>query len=159
RRQEERALGSLAHPLFHECANGTGTRDIEPKRWLVEEEDFRVGDESAAEVHLLPLPGRKMTDAARRLLREVDDTEHTVDALLCERGWHAVDTREEPQVFAHVQNAVSAGLSAGDHVDERANLVGLLHNIKPIDLCGARGGREQGREDFDERCLAGSVWP
>src|SRR5207253_533149 len=89
---------------------GSWPSDAQPQRRLVEEEDLRVGDEAAAEVHLLAQAGRQLADLGVGAVVQAGDGEHAFDALLRHGPGDAVELREEPEVFADGEQAVAGRL-------------------------------------------------
>ena len=150
-------LDNASLAFLDEFADTPRRRHVESECRLVEEEHLGIGDEPPAEVHLLPLARRQVADATAGFVRQVDDGEHVVDAPIDDGVGHAVNTRKEPEILAHGEDAVAARFATGHHVYEGAECLRFRNHIFAIDPRPARRRGEQRREDFDERGFAGAV--
>src|SRR5262245_25299487 len=157
RGQEDGPGRILLHPLADELADVPGRGHVQAQSRLVEEEDLRIGDEPAAEVHLLPLTRREVADPACRLVGHGEQVQHPIGAVANELVRNPVDAGEHPEVFAHGQDAVPARLTPRDHVDARAQLVLPGRHVEPVHAGPAGGRGEERRQDLDECGLAGPV--
>ena len=78
-REEDRPPGHGRLPGEDQLADRAGGGDVEAERRLVEEEDPRVVEQAAGEVHLLALAGRQRADPLLALLAEPDRVDQLVD--------------------------------------------------------------------------------
>ena len=65
----------------HQLANLARRGDVEAKRRLVEEEDPRVVEQAARDVHLLALPGRERADPLQALVAHADGVDQLIDPV------------------------------------------------------------------------------
>ena len=85
-REQDRPAGDGGLPVDDQLADGAGGGHVEAERRLVEEQDPRVVEQAAGEVHLLALAGRQRADPLEALLAEADGLDQLVDpppALAC----------------------------------------------------------------------------
>ena len=68
-REQDGPPGDRGLPGGDQLAHGAGGGDVEAERRLVEEQDPRIVEQAAREVHLLALAGREGADALLGLLR------------------------------------------------------------------------------------------
>ena len=80
-REEDRPARDRGLPGEDELADRTGRGNVEAERRLVEEEDPRVVEQAAGEVHLLALAGRERADPLLLLLLEPDGVDQLVDPV------------------------------------------------------------------------------
>src|SRR5204863_1809392 len=99
-RQQDGATRHGPLPAEDELADGASGRYVEPQRRLVEEEDPRVVEEAAGEVHLLPLAGRQRPDPLRRLLLETDRLDEVLDTSLALADTQPIELAEHPELLA-----------------------------------------------------------
>ena len=79
-REQDRPAGRRrAFQSSDELADGAGGGDVEAERRLVEEQDPRVVEQAAGEVHLLALAGGQRADALQALLVQADRLDQLVD--------------------------------------------------------------------------------
>ena len=156
-RQEDGPAGDGRLPGEDELADGAGGGDVEPERRLVEEEDPRVVEQAAGEVHLLALAGRQGADPLLALLVEPDRVDQLVDPVPAVARRQAVELAEHPELLADGQDPVARLLAAGDHVHDPADLLGLALDVEAEDPGGPLRRQEERRQDLDQRRLAGAV--
>ena len=132
-RQEDRPAGDRGLPGEDELANGARGGDVEAERRLVEEEDPRVVEEAAGEVHLLALAGREGADPLLLLLVEPDRLDQLVDPVPAVARRQPVELAEHPELLADGQDPVARLLAAGDHVHDPADLLGLALDVEAED--------------------------
>ena len=78
-RQQDRPARDGGLPADAQLAHRAGGGDVEAEGRLVEEEDPRVVEQAAGEVHLLALAGRQRADPLVALLAEADRIDQLVD--------------------------------------------------------------------------------
>ena len=96
-------------------------------------------------------------DFVLHAIGHLDDVEQLDDAPVRVGRAQPVELREHPQVLAHGQQPVARRLAARHHVDARAHELRLAVHVVALDARPAGRGREQRRENLDERRLAGAV--
>ena len=158
-REQDRPARDGRLPGEDQLANGPGGGDVEAERRLVEEEDPRVVEEAAGEVHLLALAGRERADALLALLHHADRLDQLVDAPPAVLRRESVELAEHPELLADREDPVARLLAARDHVHDPADLLGLVHDVEAEDPGRALRGEQQRRQDLDQRRLAGAVRP
>ena len=123
RRQEDRPAGDSRLPRDDELADLAGGGDVEAERRLVEEQDPRVVEQAAREVHLLALPGRQRADPLQALVAHAHGVDQLVDAAPALLARQAVELAEHPELLADREDAVARLLAARDHVHDPADLL------------------------------------
>ena len=89
---------------------------------------------------------------------QLDGLEQGVDQLLALRARHAVQLREDDQVFHDAQLEI-AGHRLRNDPDRAPHAVGLLHHVESVDDRGPRRRRQQRHEHADQGGLARAVRP
>ena len=156
-REEDRPARDGRLPGEDQLADRASGGDVQAERRLVEEEDPRVVEQAAREVHLLALAGREGADLLLALLVEPDRVDQLVDPVPAVARRQAVELAEHPELLADGQDAVARLLAAGDHVHDPADLLGLADDVEAEDPRRPLGRQEQRRQDLDQRRLAGAV--
>ena len=103
---------------------------IETERRLVEEQHLRVMQDAPSDLEPPAHATRIREDRRARAVREVDDLQRVVDALLARRRRQAVEVGVELEVLATGELAVERGVLK-DQPDPRANRAGILRTSKP----------------------------
>ena len=132
-REHDGAAGDGGLPGRDELADGPGGGDVQAERGLVEEQDPRVVEQAAREVHLLALAGRQGRDALEPLRAHPDGLDELVDALPALGPGEAVELAEHPELLAHGEDAVAGLLAAGDHVHDPADPLDVVDDIEAED--------------------------
>jgi hypothetical protein len=91
-------------------------------------------------------------------LRELNGLEQLVDQLLALRPRHAVELREDDEVFLDAQLEI-AGHRLRDDANRVAHAVRRLDDVEAVDEGRARRRHQQRDEHADQRRLAGAVGP
>ena len=132
---------------------------VEPCRWLVHQQERRSSQEAPRDRNLLLLSPRQLFHRlVERVQRQAQPLENSRDLLARTRRSAAVQARRVQHVFPRAQ------LFEERRFDRHAvykppHLSGIRHHVQAEHLRGPRVGREQGREDADERRLSASVGP
>ena len=156
-RQQDRPARDGRLPGEDQLADRAGGGHVEAERRLVEEEDPRVVEQAAGEVHLLALAGRERADPLLALLVEPDRLDQLVDPVPAVLRRQPVELAEHPELLADGQDPVARLLAAGDHVHDPADLLGLALDVEAEDPGGPLRRQEERRQDLDQRRLAGAV--
>ena len=157
--QQDGPAGHRRAPADHQLADRAGGRDVQAQGGLVEEEDPRVVEQAAGEVHLLALAGRQGAHPLVALLAQADGVDQLVHPAPALARAQAVELAEHPELLARLEDAVARLLAAGDHVHDPADLLGLRGHVEAEDPGGPRGRQQERGQDLDQGGLAGAVGP
>ena len=124
---------------------------VETRGGLVEEDQFRVVDQSKRDRQSLLLPAGEVHRVGLGPLAEIDG----VDELLCGHGV-IEEAAEEVQQFGHGQPRIERD-ALQLHTDPLLDRLRVLADIQAEDLDGARIGRAKAFENLDRCRLAGAV--
>src|SRR5207249_4795527 len=130
---------------------------IEAGRRLVEQEQDGCGQQRSRQRHLLlHAPREVLHRIAAAVAREADAAQDLRDLVASVRGAHPVEARRVAEVLdgGHL---LEEGRLDRDTVDEPANGTRLAEGVVAEDPCAASVGQEQGRQQPDQRRLAGPV--
>src|SRR3712207_6155803 len=144
-------------PGHHQLSDLPRRGDVEAEGGFVEEQDPRVVEQAAGEVHLLALPGRQRADPPTTLLAHPDRVDQLVDSAPTLLPSEPVELAEHPELLADRQDPVARLLAAGDHVHDPADPFLVPADVEPEDARRPVAGEEQRREDLDQGRLAGAV--
>ncbi len=157
RREQDRSVPVLGEPARDESAQRMRRLDVQAEGRLVEEEDLRIRQEPAHEVHLLPHAGREMVDLRARAVGQAHDGEQLLDPRSRDVRVDPVELREHPQVLLDREQPVAGRLAAGHHADVTADALRVGGHIDSRHPSAPRRGGKQCGEDLDRRRLAGPV--
>ena len=155
--EEDGPTGDRRLPGEDQLADRACGGDVQPECRLIEEEDPRVVEQPAREVHLLALAGRERAHALLALVRHADRVDQLVDPVPAVAGGEAIELAEHPELLADGQDPVARLLAARDHVHDPPDLLGLALDVEAEDVGRTLRREEQRRQDLDEGGLASAV--
>jgi hypothetical protein len=156
RAEQDRGVVRLPH-LAHELLHLELRARIEARRRLVEQQQHRRREERPRERNLLLHPAREVLHRlAAPVDREADLRQDRGDLDAGLARPHAVVPSRVVQVLASRHLLEEAGLDR-DAVDELPNRPRIREDVVPEHLGAAAVVEEQGREQPDQRRLAGAV--
>jgi hypothetical protein len=129
-REKDRPAGDRGLPREDQLADGASGGHVQAERRLVEEEDPRVVEQAAGEVHPLTLAGGQGADVLLALLLHPDRVDQLVDPAPAVACRQSVELAEHPELLADGQDPVPRLLAARDHVHDPADLLRLAGDVE-----------------------------
>ena len=157
RRQQDRSAFALE--LRNQRAKLARGKRVHAGGRLVEKEHACVAHQAACQVEALLHAARKLFDALVGALRQPDALEQDCRALLDRGAAQSVERSPVFEVLARREARVQPAFAAEHDADQRPHGFRLCDDVVAADECPARRRQQHGREDLDERRLAGTVRP
>src|SRR5579862_1245578 len=107
--------------MIRKTAELASSIHVQAKCRLIQKEDIGIREETACEVHFLPETRRKLGDFAVSARGHSDGFEQFIYALASRFSIHPIKLAEQPQIFAHREQAIAARFSPRNHIDTFAD--------------------------------------